>query len=63
MEEEEALLYNRIDLYISGDIDIASKVKALSISRFGAPFEGDVREGRIYRLRTTPSGKVLIIRT
>jgi hypothetical protein len=49
------LLFNRIDLCISGDFDTASAVKALSISRAGVPFVGEVREGLIYRLRTAPS--------
>jgi RNase P/RNase MRP subunit p30 len=33
-------------------------VKALSISRAGVPFDGVVREGVIYRLRTAPSAAV-----
>jgi hypothetical protein len=52
------LLLNRIDLCVSGEIDIASRGKALSISRFGVPFDGNVRKDLIYRLRTAPSGAV-----
>jgi hypothetical protein len=51
---EEARLFNRIDLCVSGDFDIASRVKALSISIAGVPFDGKVREGLICRLRTAP---------
>jgi hypothetical protein len=49
---EEARLFNRIDLCVSGDFDIASRVKALSISIAGVPFDGKVHEGLICRLRT-----------
>jgi len=49
---------NRIDLCVSGDINIASKVKTLSISRFGVPFDGNVRKDLIYRLRTAPPGAI-----
>jgi hypothetical protein len=55
---EEALLFNRIDLCVSGDFDIASRVKALSISRAGVPFDGKICEGLIYRLRTAPPSVV-----
>jgi hypothetical protein len=51
---EEACLFNRIDLCVSGDFDIASRVKTLSISIAGVPFDGKVREGLICRLRTAP---------
>jgi hypothetical protein len=55
---EEARLFNRIDLCVSGDFDIASRVKALSISIAGVPFDGKVREGLICRLRTAPAPAV-----
>ena len=55
---EEAILLNRIDLCVSGDFDVASTIKALSISRAGITFDEKLHEGAIYRLRTTPSKAV-----
>jgi hypothetical protein len=52
------LLFDRIDLYVSGDFDISSRAKALSISKVGAPFYGKVFEGIIYRLRNVPPAPV-----
>jgi hypothetical protein len=49
---------DRIDLYVRGNFDILSRAKALSISRVGAPFDGEIREGIIYRLRKTPEAPV-----
>ena len=49
----EAFLFNRIDLCVSGNFD-ASRLKVLSISRAGIPFDGKLREGLIFRLRTVP---------
>jgi hypothetical protein len=43
-----------MDLCISGKFDIASRVKSLSISKAGVPFDGEVHEGLICRLRTAP---------
>jgi hypothetical protein len=51
---KEALLFNRIDLCVSGNFDLASRLKVLSISRAGIPFDGKLREGLIFRLRTVP---------
>jgi hypothetical protein len=51
-------LFDRIDLYVSGEFDISSRVKTLSISRVGAPFYGKVCEGIIYRLRNVPTAPV-----
>ncbi len=52
--DKEALLFNRIDLCVSGNFDLASRLKELSISRAGVPFDGKMREGLIFRLRTVP---------
>jgi hypothetical protein len=52
------LLLDRIDLYVTGDFDISSRAKALSISRVGAPFCGEVCDGIIYRLRNIPAAPV-----
>jgi hypothetical protein len=52
------LVFDRIDLCISGGFDISSRAKALSISRVGAPFYGEVRDGVIYRLRNNPAAPV-----
>ena len=49
------LLFDRIDLYVSGDFDISSTAKALSLARVGVPFFGEVCEGIIYRLKDAPS--------
>jgi hypothetical protein len=46
--------FDRIDLCVSGDFDIAARIKALSITNAAVPFDGKVREGLICRLRTTP---------
>lgn len=40
---------------MSVDFDIASTIRALSISRVGISFNGKVEEGAIYRLRAAPS--------
>jgi hypothetical protein len=52
------LLFDRIDLYVSGNFDIPSRAKALSISRVGTPFDGRICEGIIYRLKKIPSAPV-----
>jgi hypothetical protein len=52
------LLFNRIDLCVSCGIDIRSSLNSLSISKFGIPFDGNVREAVIYRLRAAPSEAV-----
>lgn len=52
--DKEALLFNRIDLCVSGNFDLASRLKVLSISRAGVPFDGKIREGLICRLRMVP---------
>jgi hypothetical protein len=51
-------VFDRIDLCVSGGFDVSLRAKALSISRVGAPFYGEVRDGVIYRLRNIPAAPV-----
>ena len=55
---EEVSVFDRIDLCVSGGFDVSSRAKALSISRVGAPFYGEVHDGVIYRLRNIPAAPV-----
>ena len=58
LEQRRHTAFNRMDLCVSGEFDIASTIRALSISRVAVTFDGKPHEGAVYRLRTAPSNVV-----
>ncbi len=58
IEQRRHTSFNRMDLCVSGQFDIVSTIRSLSISRVAVPFDGKPHEGAVYRLRTAPSNVV-----
>ena len=58
LEQRRHTSFNRMDLCVSGEFDITSTIRALSISRVAVTFDGKPHKGAVYRLRTAPSNVV-----